>query len=163
MTEAYFIEGEPRKLLPEGKYKAHITGMDIKEDIKVRGKYIADIYSPVYTVAECKDKEFIGREVYAKGVFRFKDGKGFEPNPTGNRNFKIFCDVLKAECESEEVDGKPRFKLPTLDEGSVIGSPVIVEVIHEEWTNKDGELTTSAKATNVFDWAQGKTKDILPF
>ena len=163
MSESYYVPEEPREIIPVGKYKAHITGLIVKENIKVRGKHMADIYSPTYTVAQADNKEFVGREVYAKGIFRFKDAVGCEPNPSGNRNFKVFCDVLSIECESEEVDGKPRFKLPTLDEGMVLGLPVIVEVIHDSWTNTEGEEVASAKATNVYEWSQGKQKAVLPF
>ena len=163
MSDAYYEAGEPREILPEGKYKAHITGLTVKEDIKVRNKHMADIYEPVYTIAQADQEGFVGREAYAKGIFRFKDAEGCESNPSGNRNFKVFCDGLSVECESEETDGKPRCKLPELNEGMILGLPVIVEIVHDKWVNRDGEEVVSAKATNVFEWSQGKQKDVLPF
>ena len=39
-------------IMPEGEYKAHVKSLNIKRNVKVKNKFLSDIYEVVFTVAE---------------------------------------------------------------------------------------------------------------
>jgi hypothetical protein len=166
---------KPNVMIPEGEYYAHVKEFTMKEDVVIRGKYMADIYNLTFKLAaENSDKQFgehsgnlfVGKTVRSKGFFRFKNpnSPNLEPNSGGNREFKEVLESLGISPEEKEVDGKKVFALPTLTPTNSEGKPAIIRVKHENWTNRDGEDMVSPKAFNVFSWKNGKVDvDDLPF
>lgn len=88
-------EDKPNVMVQEGEYYAHVKDVTVKEDVVIRGKYLADIYNIIFNLSpENSEKEFNGiggsafvnKEVRSKGFFRFKtpDNKNLEPNAGGN-------------------------------------------------------------------------------
>ena len=165
-------------VLPAGEYLAHVKEMQIKDDVVVKGKFLADIYEPTFVVAKenksqkydidgdsVSGKAFVGRAIPHKGIFRFK-----RPDPAkypqlsdsqgSNKKYMEFADSLGVKIE--EVDG--RFKLPTLDEDYVRGEPARVKVVHDKWLGRDGDEMVSPKVVDVFKWSKGKkVYDDIPF
>ena len=165
-------------VLPAGEYLAHVKEMQIKDDVVVKGKFLADIYEPTFVVAKenksqkydidgdsVSGKAFVGRTIPHKGIFRFK-----RPDPAkypqlsdsqgSNKKYMEFADSLGVKIE--EVDG--RFKLPTLDEDYVRGEPARVKVVHDKWLGRDGDEMVSPKVVDVFKWSKGKkVYDDIPF
>lgn len=167
--ESYYdpTEDKPSVIIPEGDFYAHSKDYTVKEDVVIRGKYLADIYNIKFKLAEeNSDKEFgehsgnifVGKELRSKGFFRFKNPteNNLEPNSGGNRQFKELCESLGIKPEEKEVDGKTLYTLPVLTPSNVEGMPTIVKVKHETWTNRDGEEVTSPKVVSVFSWNNGK-------
>ena len=165
-------------IVPIGDYYAHICGLDVRKDVIVRGKFLADIYVPSFKVAkenatndygtngeDVSGKAFVGREIKAKGFFRFKNpDKAKYPQLSdsqgSNKRYMEFADALGVKVE--EVDG--RFKLPTLDEDYVKGEPAKVKVVHDKWLGREGDEMISPKVIDVFKWSDGKkVYDDIPF
>ena len=175
--ESYYdpSEDKPSVILPEGDYYAHAKEFSVKEDVVIRGKYLADIYNITFKVAkensdkvfgEHKGSLFVDKLVKSKGFFRFKTPKegSLMPNSGGNRAFKEVCEAMGVPAEEKEVDGKTMFALPILTPSNCEGAPVIVKVKHDTWTNRDGEEVTTPKVISIFSWANGE-KDLsdMPF
>ena len=166
-------------IMPEGEYKAHVKSLNIKRNVKVKNKFLSDIYEVVFTVAEenvdmeyLDDKgndvtgaAFVGRDFRSKGVFRFKKPNKKEyPNLSENMGSnRSYMELINSfGLTMEEVDGK--FFLPELDSSDIEGLPVVAKVYHEKWTTRDGEDKTTAKASMIFSWEDGdKKEDELPF
>ena len=54
-------------VIPEGEYEAHVKGLELKENIVVRQKFLCDIFSPIFKIAS---GDFKGKTVKSKGFFR---------------------------------------------------------------------------------------------
>tara|TARA_R100001082_G_scaffold86338_1_gene52927 strand:- start:2996 stop:3559 length:564 start_codon:yes stop_codon:yes gene_type:complete len=168
-------EDTPNVITPEGEYYAHIKDVTVKEDVVIRGKYLADIYNIIFKLAhENSDKEFngisgsrfVGKEVRSKGFFRFKtpDSPNLEPNTGGNGGYKAMVESLGLKVEEKEVNGKTVYALPSINPADVEGLPAIIKVGHDTWKNRDGEDVISPQAVGVFKWANGKREEAdLPF
>ena len=82
--------------LAEGDYEAHVIGLELKENITVQGKFLADIFIPNFKVASDNGKN---KRVKSKGIFRFKTpDKDQYPDLSSNSgsnpsNGAIFLDV----------------------------------------------------------------------
>ena len=156
--------------LPEGSYFAHVKELSIKENVVVKGKFLSDIYNLTFVIAkESSEPGFAGRDVKSKGFFRFK-----EPNPDkypnlssnsgSNKGYKDLLDGLNISPEEKEVDGNKVYSLPLLSSDQAEGAPVVIKVVHDKWTNREGEEVTTPKAISVFKWAEGKREVIdVPF
>ena len=168
-------EDKPNVITPEGEYFAHVNDVQVKEDVVVRGKYLAAIYNIIFRLSpDNSTKEFngiggnafVGKEIRSKGYFRFKtpDSKNLEPNAGGNGGYKAMIEALGLKIEEKEIDGKTMYSLPSINPTEVEGMPAIIKVAHETWKNRDGEDMTSPKAVAVFRWADGKRDESdLPF
>ena len=53
-----------------------------------------------------------------------------------------------------EKDEQGRYQLPYLMESDISGNPVTIKVVHDKWTNSEGEERVTPLAVNVF-----KSKD----
>ena len=166
-------------IVPIGDYYAHICGLDVRKDVIVRGKFLADIYVPSFKVAkenatndygtngeDVSGKAFVGREIKAKGFFRFKNpDKAKYPQLSdsqgSNKRYMEFVESAGVKV-AEDKDGK--YRLPEIREDDIYGKPVIAKVIHDKWLNDDGEEKASPKVLSVFNWAEGKREMIdVPF
>ena len=153
-------------VIPEGQYEAHVKGLELKENIVVREKFLCDIFSPIFKIAS---GDFKGKTVKSKGFFRFKSPDkekypDLSDNSGSNKGYMTFIEVLGVKAESKEVDGKTIYKLPFVKSYDIEGSPCIIKVEHDKWNNSDGEEVVMPKAMSVFKWKDGKsdTSD-LPF
>ena len=145
-------------VVPEGDYEAHAHSLELKENVTVRGKFLSDIFVPVFKIAS---GEFKNRKVKSKGFFRFKnpDKEKFpnlSDNSGSNKGYMSLEQSLGVETSSEEKDGKTIFKLPFLEQSHIEGKPVIIRIEHDSWTNNNGEDVITPKATSVYKWESGK-------
>ena len=175
--ESYYdpSEDKPSVIIPEGDYYAHVKDFTMKEDVVIRGKHLADIYNLNFKLAtdnsdkmfgEHSGSMFVGKVVRSKGFFRFKNPSDdkLQPNSGGNREFKDVCESLRIKPEEKEIDGRTVYALPVFSPSNCEGSPAIVKIKHDTWTNRDGEEVTSPKVTSVYSWSNGK-RDLsdMPF
>ena len=114
-----------------GKYeKVLVKDLNVKKDIVVSGKFLADIYEPVFDIE--------GKEVKHKGFFRFK-----KPDPAkypqlqsdmgSNAGYHALCDMMDMV---QKMDDK--LILPELDLESFKRFLFDVEVVIEEWVGREG-------------------------
>ena len=153
-------------VVPEGEYETHVKSLALREDITIKGKFLADIFMPHFKIAS---GEYKGKTVKSKGFFRFKSpDKDKYPNLSdnmgSNKGYMTLIEVLGINPESKEVDGKTVYKLPFVKAHDIEGKPCVIKVEHDKWMNSSGEEMTTPKAVNVFKWKEGKadTSD-LPF
>tara|TARA_R100000458_G_C8262855_1_gene238192 strand:+ start:614 stop:1132 length:519 start_codon:yes stop_codon:yes gene_type:complete len=117
--------------IEEGSHTSvKVTDLVVKEDVEIQGKFLADIYEPVFSIN--------GREVKHKGLFRFK-----KPNPSkyphlqadmgSNSGYYNFCKQLGI---AQEKDGK--VLLPQLTLETLKTYEYDVEVVNETWTGREG-------------------------
>lgn len=185
--------------LPRGKYNAHITGIQLKrQDMSINSrsepgaKHLCDIYDVTYEVdpsvgdltirddqgTEYNGSTFSGRKVLSKGFFLFKQPNGREdhlPNPGGNARVHYLLKATgypidKVMVEDKKGNKKEVEKLPVyLDENKLVGKPVIINVIHDEWTDKEGATKVTPKENGVSEWKGGHSIELetaeedLPF
>jgi len=160
--DSWYDPSESKSSIEAGTYSAQVTDLVVKEDKEVQGKFLADIYEPVFNID--------GKEVRHKGLFRFK-----KPNPSlyphlqsdmgSNAGYYKFCDLLKIV---QEKDGK--MFLPQLTIDMLKAYEYKVEVVMEEWTGRDGnamktarvKIVTSAQKNQVTD-QDLISDDDLPF
>ena len=155
-------------------------------EVPVKGKYKAKVYNIIYEIAkECSEHKystesgeingsaFIGKQIYATGIFMFlnpKPGDDFEANNGANERYLRFCETIRVNCPEVEVDvdGEKRMvkQFPELTDSEIIGKPILGFIDTEEYV-KDGETRTSYKVKDFTDWKDGKVKDFeladLPF
>ena len=114
-----------------GKYQnVLVKDLNVKKDIVVSGKFLADIYEPVFDIE--------GKDVKHKGFFRFK-----KPDPAkypqlqsdmgSNAGYHALCDMMGMV---QKMDDK--LVLPELDLESFKGFLFDVEVVIEEWVGREG-------------------------
>jgi len=130
----------------EGTYEdVAVEELNIKKDIKVQGKYLADIYEPVFNVD--------GSKVKHKGVFRFKKPDpakypDLQENPGSNAGYYALLEMMSMV---QEKDGK--ILLPEVDVEAFKRYLFNVEVVIEEWVGREGNdmktprVKTITKAT----------------
>ena len=168
-------------LIPKQLYPMHAKTVQTRE-VDVKGKYRAKVYNIVYEIAEecsrhkyttengeINGSSFVGKEIYATGIFMFlnpKAGDTFEANNGANERYLRFCETIKVDCPEREVeiDGEKRMvkEFPELTQSEIKGKPILGFIDTVEYI-KDGETRTSYKVKDFSPWADGKVKDDLPF
>ena len=172
-------------LIPKQLYPMHAKTVGTR-DVDVKGKYKAKVYNIVYEIAkECSthkydtDKgeingsSFVGKEIYALGIFMFlnpKEGDTFEPNNGANEKYLRFCETINVKCPEIEVDidGEKRMvkQFPELTDRDIVGKPIMGYIDTVPYV-KDGEDRISFKVKDFTTWPEGKVKDFeldgLPF
>jgi hypothetical protein len=166
--------------LPEGKYYAHIIEVTKKFTDKVVNSrndkgmtHICDLLEVTYKIAE---GDYENRRVWSNAIWIFKDPKDdmHTPNPSGNQRYSVFLDRVNYPCKEVEVkdsNGKKKTvkELPIdVDNDHILGKPVLIEVKHRKYTNKDGEEKVAANEAGIHTWEEGSSVDVndgddLPF
>lgn len=181
-SEAYYDPSmDFSGLMPVGMYRAYATDLTIKENIVIKNKYISDIYEVKFEIApengentyedngnEISGKTFVGKEVRSKGFFRFKKPDpsnslhdGLEMNTASNKSYMELLNSFSIETEEDE---EGRYFLPHINESDVSGKAVILEIVHEHWTSREGDAMVTPKAKAIFVWeGQAPKKEELPF
>ena len=165
----------------KGDYYGHLVYVDSRI-VDVQGQYRARVYNYSIKVApknehlnytwqnndgnvkETSGKEYVGRTIWAKGVFRFlepTDKDTFESNPEGNKSYYYFCQAIGLECKdvTKEIDGEQvTFKeLPNLTTDKMEGQPVIGVCGHgKPYINKDNKEVTPFQVKFVKEWPKGR-------
>lgn len=188
-TMSYFDPSEVKenvRLMP-GKYLGHISKATIKTDVKVRGKYMSNIYNfylkvdgkanaeNTYNVedingnmVEHSGDVYDGKEVRSNGVFHFispTEFDEFSANPGGNKKYFDLVQGVDAVCtESKvEVDGKEKtiYELPNLAVSDMVGKPVIATLnFGKPWKGTDGVERKSMEVKHIVKWEGGKVIDV---
>lgn len=129
--DAYYIPGDTGagKKLPVGEHEATIKSLDVVDNVEC-GKFIADIFKPVYRV---QHEDYPAVDVRDNGIFRYKDKPGFSYKPNRNWGFAKFCGILGLE----QRDGD-RITLPYLTLDMVDGFKVIIEIAYKDFINESG-------------------------
>ena len=172
-------------LIPKQLYPMHAKTIQTR-DVDVKGKYKAKVYNIIYTIAEECSKHkymtdsgevngsvFVGKEIYATGIFMFlnpKPGDTFEANNGANERYLRFCETINVKCPEIEVDvgGEKRMvkQFPELTDHEIKGKPIMGFIDTVEYV-KDGETRISFKVKDFTTWTDGKVKDFeladLPF
>jgi len=151
--------------LKKGDYEAHVIGLELKENITVQGKFLADIFIPNFKIAS---GDFKNRNVKSKGIFRFKSPDkdkypNLSENSGNNKSYMNFVSTLGLEPKSKEVDGSTIYSLPYASASDIDGKACMIRVDHDEWTNREGKPVVTPKVVNVFKWEGGEDEDGLPF
>jgi len=169
---AYYVPSDnDYEQVVEGVYPAHITDLNIVNDITIRKTgNKADIYKPVYKIAE-EAGSHVGRVVKSNGIFRFKGappGSGDKRESTsGNRSYKQFLDVCKVPLEEHKDpnNGESSYSLPAVTREDIYGYPVMIRVRHKQY-ELNGELRTAVEASLLYSWGDGKKLSVsedIPF
>lgn len=169
---AYYIPSDSDyEQVVEGVYPAHITDLDIVNDITIRKTgNKADIYKPVYKIAE-EAGNHVGRVVKSGGIFRFKGeppSSGDKRESTsGNRSYKQFLEICNVPLEENKDpnNGEISYSLPTVTKEDIYGYPVMVRVRHKEYYLNE-EMRISVEASLLYSWGDGNKlseSEDLPF
>tara|TARA_R100001480_G_scaffold783_2_gene2310 strand:- start:921 stop:1475 length:555 start_codon:yes stop_codon:yes gene_type:complete len=158
---AYYVPSDDDyEQVAEGTYPAHITDLNIVNDITIRKTGSkADIYKPVYKIAE-EAGNHVGRVVKSGGIFRFKspppDSGEKRESTSGNRSYKKFLDACSVPLEENKDpnNGESSYSLPTVTREDIYGYPVMIRVRHKQY-ELNGELRTSVEANLLYSWGDG--------
>ena len=179
--EAYY---DPSKdvpsTIPEGMFKAYATKLSEREVI-VRDKYVADVFDIEFEIAEENKGKTVeidgksvdkggygGKTVKSKGFFRFKKPDASNSLHTGlemnTKSNKSYMELLSSFSIETEEDKEGRYFLPHINESDVNGKAVIIDIVHEHWTSREGDSMVTPKAKAIFEWeGQAPKKEELPF
>jgi len=173
----------------EGEYYGHIINVSTRI-VDVQGMYRARVYNYALKVADknkdmkyvwttedgkqkdVSGKEYVGRTIWAKGVFRFLEpgnADPFESNAEGNKSYYYFCQAIGLDCKdiTKDIDGEQvTFKeLPNLTTANMEGQPVIAICGYgKPYTNKEGTEVTPFNVKYVKEWPKGRILDEdIPF
>jgi len=166
-------------VIPVGNYKAYAKELLVKRNLRVRNKFLADVYEVKFEVAEenaenvydvdgkeINGKNFVGKEIRSKGFFRFKNpDKSIYPDLEENSGSnKSYMELIESFGVETEADNEGKFFLPNIDESDISGMPVLLEVFHDKWTDNEGKGRITAKAGAIFTWSGQKRRVAdLPF
>ena len=164
------------RLIIGEKYPVNVVEVKTR-DVDVKKKYRATVYNLTLEVAPgCKDfkynnkgeeidgSPFVGRRLYANGVFKFLEpslSDSFESNHGGNKGYLDFCESLNVECPTKEVkldsgETKELRALPSLTDDDILGKPLMGKLIKKTWKDREGQEKTSLIVTNLEKWEGGK-------
>jgi len=106
-------------------------------------------------------KQFVGRKLYANGLFLFKGAEG----SGRNTKYAEFLDLIGIELETVEIEGHKVKQLLALEEDDVLGKAVFVQVAYKP--NKKGDFYPTV--VDIMKWEDGKpisideAREDLPF
>ena len=101
-----------------GKHTAKIVDVEISNNVRF-GKYIADVFKPVYKVG--------GNTVKDNGIFKYKHVQGFSHDPKKNWGYAKFLNVMGVK-KSNTNGGDFKFE-------NIIGELVEIEVYEKIFNN----------------------------
>jgi len=101
-----------------GKHTAKIVDVEISNNVRF-GKYIADVFKPVYKVGE--------NTVRDNGIFKYKHVQGFSHDPKKNWGYAKFLNVMGVK-KSNTNGGDFKFE-------NIIGELVEIEVYEKIFNN----------------------------
>mgnify|MGYP001386210372 CR=1 FL=1 len=160
---AYF-DPNADELISEGTYPAHIVRLNIRSDISLKNGGSADVYVPTYRLAESAGK-FSGEEVDDNGIFRFKGKQRKRSKGGGNVAYKEMLDAVGIPMRETEISGKKVIDLPPVNEHDIFGTPVFVNVFHDTFEGRSGQVTVE-RARIAHAWGDGDKLDVddeVPF
>jgi hypothetical protein len=153
--DAWYEPGENKSssMVEAGTYEnITVCELNVKPDIVVQGKFLADIYEPVF--------EINGKKVKHKGLFRFK-----KPDPAkypnlqadmgSNSGYFNFCEMVHLTYSK---NGK--MVLPELSEETLKRYIYNVEVVVEEWIGREGNEMKTPRVSKVLKALQ-RSKETL--
>jgi len=108
-----------------GKHTAKIVDVEISNNVRF-GKYIADVFKPVYKVGE--------NTVRDNGIFKYKQVQGFSHDPKKNWGYAKFLNVMGVK-NSSSTDDVSKFK-------NLIGELVEIEVYEKIFNNTFSKRVT---------------------
>ena len=101
-----------------GKHTAKIVDVEFSNNVRF-GKYIADVFKPVYKVGE--------NTVRDNGIFKYKHVQGFSHDPKKNWGYAKFLNVMGVK-KSNTNGGDLKFE-------NIIGELVEIEVYEKIFNN----------------------------
>ena len=108
-----------------GKHVATIVDVEISNNVRF-GKYIADVFKPVYKVG--------GNTVKDNGIFKYKHVQGFSHDPKKNWGYAKFLNVMGVK-NGNSTDATYKFK-------NLIGELVEIEVYEKIFNNTFSKRVT---------------------
>ena len=108
-----------------GKHVATIVDVEISNNVRF-GKYIADVFKPVYKVG--------GNTVKDNGIFKYKQVQGFSHDPKKNWGYAKFLNVMGVK-NNNSIDDSSKFK-------NLIGELVEIEVYEKIFNNTFSKRVT---------------------
>tara|TARA_Y100000004_G_scaffold99908_1_gene111996 strand:- start:25104 stop:25685 length:582 start_codon:yes stop_codon:yes gene_type:complete len=175
-------------VLPKGKYQAYVVEFNLnKEDwLSQKTNQKADIYEATYQLIdsdlegktfrtdkgeEIDGSTFFGREVKSKGIFLWKkpgNGDAFEPNPAGNKRVFKFLEAVGYPIKDKTVTNSKGQEIVVkeipvdIDEKKVVGKPVTIDVMHEEY---DGKIYAKELGVHKLEGVEARKEEEsdLPF
>ena len=155
--------------IKEGVYEANVFKLNIKKNIIVKNKYLSDIFEAIYVIDGDKHPEYKDRQIKSKGYFRFKNPDkekypNLEDNQGNNKGYMIFTEACGFEMTKDDTG---KYLLPMIMESDIAGNPVTIKIVHDKWTDSEGETRTTPLAVSVFKSKRVVNKplkeDELPF
>ena len=108
-----------------GRHTAKIVDVEISNNVRF-GKYIADVFKPVYKVGE--------NTVRDNGIFKYKHVQGFSHDPKKNWGYAKFLNVMGVK-NGNSTDATSKFK-------NLIGELVEIEVYEKIFNNTFSKRVT---------------------
>tara|TARA_Y100001951_G_C11243147_1_gene241767 strand:- start:50 stop:445 length:396 start_codon:yes stop_codon:yes gene_type:complete len=108
-----------------GRHTAKIVDVEISNNVRF-GKYIADVFKPVYKVG--------GNTVKDNGIFKYKHVQGFSHDPKKNWGYAKFLNVMGVK-NNNSIDDSSKFK-------NLIGELVEIEVYEKIFNNTFSKRVT---------------------
>jgi hypothetical protein len=122
--------------VPKGRYTAVITDLSISEDVRF-GKYIADVFKPVYLIDKDSHPQYEGCSVTDNGIFRYKKVGDALYDHSKNWGFAKYLSLMGLRKKDGEGG-----QLPFLYLNDIKGAVVLIDVFMKRFINDlDSEIS----------------------
>jgi len=105
-----------------GRHTAKIVDVEISNNVRF-GKYIADVFKPVYKVGTNTVKD--------NGIFVYKVQQGFQFEPKRNWGYSKYLKLMQLEKDRDNSTGM----IAPLKRSDIIHNVVMIDVFDKTFTN----------------------------
>ena len=119
-----------KDVIPTGRYKAKIVNLECNSNVRF-GKFISDVFKPVYSIDDGKHISLKGKQVKDNGIFVYKVQQGFQFEPKRNWGYSKYLKLMQLEKTRNNETGT----IETLKRSDIIHNVVTIDVFEKYFTN----------------------------
>ena len=121
---------DSRDVIPQGRYKAKIVDVECNSNVRF-GRFISDVYKPVYSIEDDKYLSLKGKQVKDNGIFVYKVQQGFQFEPKRNWGYSKYLKLMQLEKTRNNTTGM----IEPLKRSDIIHNVVMIDFFDKTFTN----------------------------
>ena len=119
-----------KDVIPTGRYKAKIVNLECNSNVRF-GKFISDVFKPVYSVDDDKHLSLKGKQVKDNGVFVYKKEPGYMFEPKRNWGYSKYLKMMQVDKRRDSASGM----IAPLKLDDIIHNVVTIDIFEKYFTN----------------------------
>ena len=121
---------DSRDVIPQGRYNAKIVDVECNSNVRF-GRFISDVYKPVYSIDDDKHLSLKGKQVVDNGIFVYKKEAGYQFEPKRNWGYSKYLKLMQLEKTRDNSTGM----ISPLKKSDVIHNVVTIDIFEKYFTN----------------------------